>query len=336
MITQLDHQPATDNHTARQLATDIFKTALKRRSRRFTEAALASAMINLLSIVSSIFAMQVYDRVVPNNAFNTLHVLFFGVILSIVLEAILKVTRIKLLDQTGKAIELELSQRFFNKSLSIRMDARPSTVGSFASQVREFETVKNFLTSSTLFVIADAPFALVFLGVIFTIGGWVGCVALVALPINLLIGYVVQKPLANLSKKHQIESSIKNGMLIESIDGAESIKATGGEGWFSKRWYNLSVVLGENGLKTRFIANLSGTMAAAVQQICYASTVVAGVYAISKGDLTMGGLIACTILVSRVLSPITQLASMGVSWQSAKVGLQSLNDLMDKPDNGPA
>ena len=255
--------------------------------------------------------------------------------MAIALEALLKVTRIKLLDQTGKAIELELSQQFFNKSLSIRMDARPSTVGTFASQIREFESVKSFLTSSTLFVIADAPFAIIFLLVIFAIGGHVALVALCALPITLFIGFIVQKPLGELSKQHQQESSIKNGMLIESIDGAESIKATGGEGWFSKRWYNLSLLIGNTGLKTRFIANLSGTVAAAVQQICYATTIVVGVFAISKGELTMGGLIACSILVSRVLSPITQLASMAVSWQSAKVGLESLNDLMKRPNTGP-
>ena len=279
--------------------------------------------------------MQVYDRVVPNNAVNTLYVLFVGVLISIALEALLKTTRIKLLDQTGKAIELELSQRFYNKSLTIRMDARPSTVGTFASQIREFESVKSFLTSSTLFVIADAPFAIIFLMVIFAIGGHVGIVALCALPITLLIGYLVQKPLGELTKQHQQESSIKNGMLIESIDGAESIKATGGEGWFSKRWYNLSLLIGNTGLKTRYIANLSGTLAAAVQQICYATTIVVGVFAIAKGELTMGGLIACSILISRVLSPITQLASMAVSWQSAKVGLDSLNDLMARPNAGP-
>lgn len=324
-----------NNQAVVTTAISVFTGSVKQRVPQFLESALASALINVLSLVASLFAMQVYDRVIPNNAFDTLTVLFVGVCIAIVLESVLKIVRIRLLDATGKAIELELSQRFFNKALSIRMDARPNTIGTFASQIREFESVKNFLTSTTLFVIADAPFALLFLAVIFSIGGSLGFVAMLALPITMMIGYFVQKPLASLSKQHMRESSIKNGMLIESIDGAEAIKAAGGEGWFSRRWFNLSSLIGETGLKTRGYANLSGTLATAVQQLAYASTILLGVYLVAGGDLTVGALIACSILVSRVLSPITQVASMAVSWNSAKSALEALDDLMLRPSTGP-
>lgn len=317
-------------------ATGAFRRAMDKRLGRFGEAALASATINILTLVTSFFAMQVYDRVVPNNATDTLLVLLTGVVIAVVLELALKIIRTQLLDLVGKNIEMELSQLFFNKALTIRMDARPNTVGTFASQVREFESVKNILTSTTLFAIADAPFALLFLFVIFLIGGWIGLVALAALPLTMLVGWVVQKPLAALSQLHMRESSVKNGMLIEAIDGAESIKATGGEGWFSQRWYNLSLLIAQAGLQTRFIANLAGTIANSIQQLCYALTVVAGVYAIGSGQMTMGALIACTILVSRVLSPVTQLASMAVSWHHAGEALKALNELMKRPDVGPA
>ena len=323
------------NAVSNQSALDIFFTSLKQRSRQFVESAVASALINVLTLATSLFAMQVYDRVVPNSAFDTLTVLFVGVCISIALEAIMKMVRVRLLDATGKTIEMELSQRFFNKALSIRMDARPNTVGTFASQIREFEAVKNFLTSSTLFVIADAPFALLFLAVIFSIGGAVGWVALLALPITVLIGFVIQRPLANLSRQNTRESSFRNGMLIESIDGAEAIKATGGEGWFSRRWFNLSQLIGDTSLKTRSYANMASTLAALVQQLCYASTVLVGVHLISAGSLTVGGLIACTILVNRVLAPVAQLAGMAVSWNGAKSALEALNDLMNRPSSGP-
>lgn len=323
------------NQVSNQSALDIFVDSLKRRSRQFIESAVASALINVLALATSLFAMQVYDRVVPNSAFDTLTVLFVGVCISIALEALMKIVRVRLLDATGKKIELELSQKFFNKALSIRMDGRPNTVGTFASQIREFEAVKNFLTSSTLFVIADAPFALLFLAVIFSIGGALGWVAMLALPITMLIGYVIQRPLAKLSQQHMQESSFRSGMLIESIDGAEAIKATGGEGWFSRRWFNLSQVIGETSLKSRSYANLASTLAALVQQVCYASTVLVGVYLISAGTLTVGALIACTILVNRVLQPVSQLAGMAVSWNGAKSALEALNDLMNRPSAGP-
>ncbi|MFN4329139.1 MAG: ATP-binding cassette domain-containing protein [Limnobacter sp.] len=320
---------------ARALALDIFISAVRRRSRQFVESAVASSLINILTLVTSLFAMQVYDRVIPNSAFDTLKVLFVGVLIAVALEATLKIARVKLLDITGKAIELELSQTFFNKAMSIRMDARPNTIGTFASQIREFESVKSFLTSTTLFVIADAPFAVLFLVMIFAIGGWLGVVALVALPLTMLVGFVVQRPLAKLTHLHMRESSIKNGMLIESIDGAESIKAAGGEGWFSARWFKLSALLGDTGLQTRALANLSGTLAASIQQICYASTVVVGVFLVDQGTITVGALIASTILVSRVLTPVSQLAGMAVSWNSAKSALESLNDLVNRPSAGP-
>jgi len=146
-------------------ATQVFRDSLKARFKAFYEVAAVSSIVNILALVSSFFAMQVYDRVIPNNAISTLWVLFSGVVLSAFLEAGLRILRTHMLDTTSKGLELELSQRFFNKALSIRMDARPQTVGTFASQVRDFDSVKSFLSSTTLYVISDMPFALLFLGV---------------------------------------------------------------------------------------------------------------------------------------------------------------------------
>lgn len=316
-------------------ARAMFKQALWSRKARFLDAIVASIVINLLTLTTSFFAMQVYDRVVPNQAYSTLWVLLVGVIVAIVLEAILKSTRASLLDLMGKGVELELGQKFFNKALSIRMDARPNTVGTFASQIREFDLVKNFLTSSTLYILVDAPFAILFLLVIYWIGGFdVAAVSMLTLPLVLVISWLVQKPMSRLTDMHMRESSIRNGMLIETIDGAESLKATGAEGWFSQRWYKLGLLISDSAVRTRQLTAWVSHSAAAIQQVAYALTVVLGVFAISRGDISVGALIACSILVNRVLSPMTQLASMAVNWNHAKTALRSLDELMARPSEG--
>lgn len=315
-------------------ATAVFRVALTSRMKAFMEVAGVSTIINLLALVSSFFAMQVYDRVIPNNAINTLWVLFAGVIVSSLLEAALRILRTTMLDTTSKALELELSQRFFNKALSIRMDARPATVGTFAAQIRDFDSVKSFLSSTTLYAISDMPFALLFLVILALIGGPIALIPLAALPVSAAIGYFTQAPMAGLSKLSARDSTVKNGMLVESIDGAESIKATGGEGWFSRRWYDLSLSISEVSLKIRHYSNLAQTLANLVSQTCYAALIVAGCFAIQEGRLTMGALIACSILVNRILSPFGQLASMAISYHQAKEALFALNDMMARPSVG--
>ncbi len=316
-------------------ATALFRNALQARLGRFGQAALATALVNIMSLVTSLFAMQVYDRVVPNQAYDTLWVLFLGICIAIVLEAILRTLRASLMDWTSKAIEQELSQVFFNKALMIRMDARPATVGTFASQVREFESVKTFMASTTLYLIADAPFAALFLAVMAAIGGPVAWVPLTALPLALVASWLIQRPLGGLSTDHLRESSIKNGMLIEAVDGAETILATGGQRWFSLRWQTLTRQLSTGSLTIKTLSNLSGTIANAISQMSYACTVMVGVYTIGQGQMSMGALVACSILSSRVLGPITALTGMGVSWHHAKAALKALNGLMKLPDLGP-
>lgn len=318
-------------------ASALFASTLRKHTGRYSHAVVASVMINLLTLATSFFAMQVYDRVVPNQAIDTLWVLFSGVIFAVLIETLLKGLRSGVLDLTNKLIEIDLSQKFFNKSLRIRMDARPRTIGTFASQIREFELVKNFLTSSTLYALVDAPFALLFLLVILIVGGpELAIVPLLAMPVLILVGMIVQRPLARLSEEHMREASIRNGMLIESIDGVESLKATGGEGWFSQRWYQLGQLTAESGYKLRHLTNWLSYWSAAVQQIAYACMVVIGVFAIFKGELSMGGLIASSILINRVLSPMTQITSMAVNWYHARAALKGLNQIMAMPETGPA
>ncbi len=323
---------ASDNNT--QLARAAFLRAFARFKGLFGEAAVASVLINVMALLTSLFSMQVFDRVLPNHATSTLWVLFAGLAVAIGFEALLRTVRARVTDAAGKRMELELSQIFFEKAMDIRMDARPRTVGTFASQVKDFDVVKSFLTSTTLFVLADAPFALLFLGVIALLGGWVVVVPMLMLPLVLLVAWWVQKPLGELTELHSRESSIKTGMLIEAIDGAESIKAAGGRDGFAKRWAELSALVGEVGLRTRHYSNLASTLGNALQQLAYAGTVVAGVYQVAGGNMTQGAIVACSILVGRVLSPMSQLTGLAVSWHHAKAALRGLDDLMSRPNDG--
>ncbi len=325
------------NLPVRGQALALFRRTLWRHWRVFLDAALATALINVLALVSSLFAMQVYDRVVPNQAYQTLWVLAGGVLLTVLFDVVLKLARGHLLDSHGKEIELSLSQAFFERAQAIRMDARPQTVGTFAAQIRDFDAVKTFLTSTTLYALADAPFALLFVAVIGLLGGLpMALVPLIALPSALLVGLAVQWRLGHLSAQYMRESTIRNGLLIESIDGAEVIKAAGGTGWFNRRWATLSVLIGGVGVRVRNLSNLAGTLAGAIQQVSYVFLIVTGVYEIGAGHMTQGALIACSILSGRVFGPITQLTSLMVSWHNARQALIALDDLMARPQDGEA
>ena len=193
------------------------------------------------------------------------------------------------------------------KALNIRMDARPSTVGTFASQIRHFELVRNFMTSSTLFILADAPFALMFVGVMAMLAGPVALVPLVMVPIAVLSGMFFQGAIEQLTGENMAESNRKNGLLIEAVDGIESVKAAGGEWKMLDRWRSMTSTMADSELKMRQFSTLSSNLTQTIQQLSYAGMIAAGAYAINAGHLTMGGLIACSIISGRALTPVAQL-----------------------------
>lgn len=315
-------------------ALSLFYQAIWRRKWVFTEAIVATIFINLLALATAIYSMQIYDRVVPNAGLQTLWVLTFGVIIAVLFELLIKQVRALVVDRACKDIDLELSDRFFGRAIAIRMDQRPPTVGTFAAQIRLFEQVRNFLTSTSLFLLADVPFALLFIGVIALIGGPVAIVPLLLLPLSILVGFMFIKPVARLTNETTTESTIKNGLLIESIDGIETIKSLKGENAFIKRWRALSETIGLNDLKLKSYTVLSTHLSQLIQQISYIGLVAFGVYEIGEGNLTMGGLIAITIISGRALQPLAQVANVMVQWQQTKASLLGLEAIMKSPVDG--
>ena len=314
-------------------ATDWFAFAIRKHRRIFMEAVFATFMLSIIGLVSAMYTMQVYDRVVPTKGYSTLWVLTIGALLAVLLEYIIKQVRAHMVDRASKAIDQELSGVFFGKALDIRMDARPSTVGTFASQIRHFELVRNFMTSSTLFIMADAPFALMFIGVMGMIAGPVALVPLVMVPLAVLVGLFFRKPIERLATENMAESNRKNGLLIEAVDGIESIKAAGGEWKMRDRYSQLTATIAVSELKLKDINTRSTNLAQSIQLLNYIGMIVVGAYAITTGQLTMGGLIACSIISGRALAPLGQIPQLIVQWKHAQTALKSLNSIMAMPSD---
>lgn len=314
-----------------------FLAAIYVHRRVFAEAMLGTFLVNLIGLATSMYSMQVYDRVIPNNGLQTLWVLTVGVLLAVMLELLMKHVRALMVDRVCKAIDLNLSDLFFGHAMAIRMDRRPRTIGTFAAQIRLFESVRNFLTSTTLFVLADIPFAFVFVAVIAWIAGPVALVPLLLLPVSILTGLIFIRPIERLTNQNIHESTLKNGLLIESIDGIESIKALGAEKSFLDRWHDLTVTMGDGELSLKSMSGLSANLTQVIQQMSYVGLVAAGVYAITAGNLTMGGLIACSIISGRALAPIAQISGLMAQWQHAKAALKGLEGMMQLPaDKDPS
>ena len=328
---QVHQDQAMQEELASFSAKDWFIHAARKRRGVFFEAIFATFVLSVFGLMSALHTMQVYDRVVPTKGFSTLWVLTIGVFLAIFFELIMKLVRSHLVDKASKAIDLELSGVFFSKALGIRSDCRPQTVGTFASQIRHFESVRNFMTSSTLFVLADAPFALLFIVVIYFIAGPVAFVPLMMIPVGLIIGLAMKGPIERYTAESMEESNKKNGLLIEALDGVESVKAASAEWKLENRWRELTETITTTDLKSKLLTTFSTSSTQSIQQLSYVGIIATGAYSIVNGDLTMGGLIACSIISGRALTPLAQMPSMIAQWKHAQIALDVLDGIMAMP-----
>ncbi|WP_233851064.1 type I secretion system permease/ATPase [Paraburkholderia sp. HD33-4] len=304
---------------------------LWRYRRYYASAALGALLINVLGLASVFFTMNVYDRVVPNQAYVTLWSLAIGVGIAMLFEAISRQVRGHLLDVAGKKADLIMGTILFRRALSIRMEHKPTSAGSFANQLREFESVRDFATSATLSAISDLPFVFVFVGVVFAVGGSLGWVPLLMIPLIIGASLFVQWPLARLMKENFRDASLKQGVLIESIEGLETLKAVGGEGHMQKRWETFSGMAASSSMKSRQISSKAMSFITLLQQLQTVVLVVLGVYLIGAGELTQGALIGTVMLAGRITAPLGQVMGLALRFQQAKAALHSLNSLMAMP-----
>ncbi|WP_240531210.1 type I secretion system permease/ATPase [Variovorax boronicumulans] len=308
----------------------LFST-LWRYRRYYASAALAALLINILTLASTFFTMNVYDRVVPNQAYVTLWSLAIGVVFAMVFEFSARHVRSHLVDMAGKKADLILGSMLFRKLLSTRMEHKPQSSGSSANQLREFESVRDFVTSATISTLSDLPFCLLFVGIIFMIGGPLALVPLLSIPLIILISVAIQWPLAKVMQENLREGSLKQGLLIESIEGIESLKAARGEGVMQQKWENFSALAATSSMKSRKLSSMAVNLVTLIQQVQTVVLVVWGVYLIHAGEFTMGALFGTVILAGRSTSPLAAVVGLAVRYQQAKTALTSLNQVMAKP-----
>lgn len=301
----------------------------------YGEILLASFLINLFGLALPLFTMNIYDRVVPNHAIETLWVLVIGVGVAFSFEFLLRTLRAYLIDIIGKKIDLQLSARIFEQVLGLKMAARPNSVGAFANTIQGFEFFRDFITSSTIAVLVDIPFVFIYIGVIGMLAGNMAIIPLVMVPLVFMVGYLLQLPMKKISEESYKHATEKQATLIETLGGMEAIKSEGAEGILQRRWEQVVGLAARASIKLRFVANASINFSIFIQEITSILVVIFGVYKITHGHLTMGGLIACTILVGRALAPMSQVAALLTRYHQSMQALEGLNKLMDLPVERP-
>ncbi len=297
----------------------------------YGHAIIATVIVNILAVASPIFIMTVYDRVVPNNAVETLWVLAIGIASVAVFDFILRSLRGYLVDVAGKRLDVQLGSRLFDRVVRLRMDARTSSAGSLASIMREFDFLREFLSSATVTTIGDLPFIFLFIMVIYLIGGPVAYVPMTAVPIVLLVSIAIQIPLHRITRKSMKEVTQKNAHLFEVLHGIETIKAIRAETWAQRNWEQLVGLTATSSMKMRMLSQIGTHTTMVAQLLVTAGIVVVGVHVLKEGDITQGALIACVLLSSRVMAPLAQVASVLVRFEQTKTAFGALHEIMKAP-----
>ena len=302
----------------------------------YRDVLLAAFLTNLFALALPLFTMNVYDRVVPNQAFETLAVLSAGLLLVLVGDLVLRVLRGRFVDLASSRADVRLSARIMERVLGMRMEQRPASAGSFAANLRAFESVRDFIGSATVLAFIDLPFALMFL----LVTGWIAWPMLVPLLMGalllLLYALAVQGRMHELAETSYRASAQRNATLIESLVGFETVKALGAESPLQRKWESSAALLARISAQLRLLSSSASNGSVFVQQLVNLVTLILGVWLIARHELTMGGLIACTMLASRALAPLAQVAGLLVQYHTASTALTSLDELMrrevERPD----
>lgn len=301
----------------------------------YTQVLMAAIIANFLSLSTALFIMVVYDRVLPNEAIESLIALTIGVGLALVFDFLIKTLRAGFIDKAGQRADMVMGRRIFDQILDLQMRERKGSTGALASTLREFETLRDFFTSATLVAVVDLPFILLFIGVIYLIGGPLAIVPALAVPFVLIVGIAVQPVLARLAEKSFSEGQSKQGVLVETLTGLETIKAAGAQRRMRARWEDAIARQSDHGLKARAVTQFAINATAFAQQGAQVMIVFYGVFLITAGEVSMGALIAAVILTGRTLAPLAQLAQTLTRFNQARTSYNSLDALMKSASERP-
>jgi ATP-binding cassette subfamily C protein LapB len=292
-------------------------------------------LANFLGLTTSIFIMVVYDRVLPNEATESLIALTIGVGIALLFDFLIKSLRAGFIDRAGQRADMVMGRRIFDQLLDMQMRARKGSTGALASTLREFETLRDFFTSATLVAVVDLPFILLFVGVIYMIGGPLAIVPAIAVPVVLIVGLAVQPLLARLAEQSFADGQSKQGVLVETVSGLETIKATGAARRMRARWEEAIARQSEHGTRSRTITQFAMNATAFTQQSAQVMIVFYGVFLITAGEVSMGALIASVILTGRALAPLAQLAQTLTRLNQARSSYRNLDALMRADSERP-
>ena len=300
--------------------------------REFWPVMLAALVVNLLALSVPLFTMNVYDRVIPNKAIPTLWVLAIGVMLALGFDFALRIARSQLVDEIGRRLDARYSQKLFEKVMNLPMAQRQGSTGAFAKRVSEYENVRDFFASTSVVLIVDIAFMLVFLALITVLAGWLVLVPLVGIAATLGAGLSLQRAMGRAAVDAQADSSLQHSVLVESISGIETLKAARAEGQMLGRWRRYAAMSAATQERMRRLTAIAVNLASVAQQLMSVSLVIGGFYLFNNGDITMGAIIAIVMLAGRAMSPIGQFAFLVTRAKQAMTTLDSLQAMMDAPD----
>ena len=303
--------------------------------RLYRDSLIAALLINLFALALPMYSMTVYDRVIPNRAQETLWVLSIGVLLMLVFDLVLKTLRSYILDTAGKRIDVTLSANIMERVLGLRMTDRPASVGSFAANLRAFESVRDFVASATITTLVDLPFVAVFLIVIVWISPWFLVPLLACIGALLVVSLVAQQKLQELVEVTHRATAQRNASLVESLVGIETLKFMVAESSFQRKWEQSTVFLAQNGMKLKFLSTATLNIAQALQQLASILVVIVGVYLLMDNRVSMGGIIAASMLGGRAMAPFGQIAGLLMQFHNAKSGLGAIESHMKMTPERP-
>ena len=316
----------------RRMREHWFWSEIARDRRRFTPVLVATGIVNLLALALPLFSMNVYDRVIPNRAESTLWVLALGVGVAFALEYALRRARTEVLDQIGRDLDLRLSQKIYSKILSAPLSERKGHTGNLVARVSEYAIVRDFFASTTIVLIIDMAFLVLFVAMIAYIAGWLALIPIVAMIVMALAGWRLQRKVVAAARDAQADYGLQQTLLVESIAGIETLKSVAGEGMMLGRWRRLAEIGSHSQQKLKDISSTAVSLASSFQQVSNIALIVGGYYLFANGSITMGAIIAIVMLSSRSLAPVGQFAFLLTRGQQARQTLDSLQRLWDGGD----
>ena len=313
-----------------------FWAAMMQNRGLYRDAMVASVLVNMFALAMPLFTLNVYDRVLPNNAVETLWVLVAGIVLVVLFNLVLSTARAYVLDTASKKVDVRLSAQIMERVLDIRMESRPPSVGSFAANLRSFETVRDFIASASLAAVVDLPFVFLFLGVLAWISPLMLVPPLVAIVVVLVVSFVAQARIGALVGESFQATAQRNANLIESLSGLDTVKALNAQSEMQRRWESSTEFLARMNARIKRISSVTVGLVRTAQQLVTISVVVIGAYLVQDAAISLGGIIAASMIAGRCLAPLGQVAGLLMQYQNARASLGSIDNYMKSPVERPA